>query len=116
MNKTIVISLCISISLSLSSCDSKQTVQKTAGTEAIHEKESDSLNLLTDIIPMLEDGAINAVIEIPTGTMDKWELNKSTGKVEWEMVDNKPRVVNYIGYPGNLWNDSKNLTFKRKRR
>ena len=29
------------------------------------------------------------------------ELNKSNGQVEWETINNIPRIVNYIGYPGN---------------
>ena len=33
--------------------------------------------------------------------MDKWELDKTTGKVRWELVNEKPRIINYIGYPGN---------------
>lgn len=58
-------------------------------------------NLLTDYEPINNNGDINAIIEIPSGTLDKWELNKTTGKVEWEHVNGVPRVVNYIGYPGN---------------
>jgi len=60
-----------------------------------------SRNLLTDYISLHEDGDVNAVIEIPSGTLEKWELNKSTGQVEWELINNKPRMINYIGYPGN---------------
>jgi inorganic pyrophosphatase len=28
-------------------------------------------------------------------------LNKTNGKIEWEIKNNKRRVVKYIGYPGN---------------
>ena len=44
---------------------------------------------------------VQAFIEIPAGTIDKWELNKTTGQLEWERIDNQPRKINYIGYPGN---------------
>jgi len=101
MNKIIVILLFISLSLFLSRCHSGETDKKSNSIKIVQKKEIDTLNLLTDIIPKLEDGDINAVIEIPAGTLDKWELDKSTGKVRWEFIDNKPRIVNYIGYPGN---------------
>ncbi len=60
-----------------------------------------SINLLTDVIPRNNDNSINAIIEVPSGTVQKWELNKSTGQIEWEKVNGKHRVLNYIGYPGN---------------
>lgn len=63
--------------------------------------ENNRKNLLTDFVPLFDDGDINVVVEIPSGTVDKWEVDKTDGQVKWEMVDNKPRVVDYIGYPGN---------------
>ncbi|MGF1700887.1 inorganic diphosphatase [Photobacterium makurazakiensis] len=51
---------------------------------------------------MSAEGTINAIVEIPTGTSAKWELNKdNTNQVIWEFKKGKPRVVNYLGYPGN---------------
>lgn len=64
-------------------------------------KATNDLNYLTDINPINKDGTINAIIEIPTGSLDKWEVNKTNGKLEWEIKDGKPRKVNYLGYPGN---------------
>jgi inorganic pyrophosphatase len=58
-------------------------------------------NLLEDHPAINENGSINAVIEIPAGTNEKWELNKESGKLEWERVDGKNRIVDYLGYPGN---------------
>ena len=114
MNKGIVILLCIFLSLFLSNCDLGSKVKKSDSVEIDLEKEDDTLNLLTDIKPLLEDGDINAVIEIPAGTIDKWELDKSTGKIRWEMIDEKPRVVNYIGYPGNYGMVPRTLLSKEK--
>lgn len=48
-----------------------------------------------------EDGTINAVIEIPTGTNAKWEVVKPEGVMKWEFKDGKPRIVKFLGYPGN---------------
>ena len=42
-----------------------------------------------------------ALIEIPAGTNQKWEQNKHSGEVEWEIRDGVHRVVNYLPYPGN---------------
>ncbi len=114
MNKCIVILLCISLSLFLSNCDSGPKVKKSDSVEIPLEKEKDTLNLLTDIKPLFDDGDINVVIEIPAGTIDKWELDKSTGKIRWEMIDEKPRVVNYIGYPGNYGMVPRTLLSKEK--
>ncbi len=51
--------------------------------------------------PINEDGSINAVIEIPAGTTEKWEVDKETGNLAWEFKEGVPRKVKYIGYPGN---------------
>lgn len=49
-----------------------------------------------------EDGTIRAIVEIPTGTSAKWEVSKDDPKaVYWEFKKGKPRIVNYLGYPGN---------------
>ncbi len=42
-----------------------------------------------------------ALVEIPTGSRQKWEVNKKTGQIEWEFRDGKPREVKFLGYPGN---------------
>lgn len=48
------------------------------------------------------DGSVRAIVEIPTGTSAKWEVSKDDPKaVYWEYKDGEPRVVNYLGYPGN---------------
>ncbi len=114
MNKNVVILLCISLSLFLSKCDPERTNNKSGSIEIVEEKESKTLNLLTDIAPLLEDGDINAVIEIPAGTLDKWELDKSTGKIQWELIDKNPRIVQYIGYPGNYGMIPRTLLSKEK--
>lgn len=44
---------------------------------------------------------IQAIIEIPTGTTAKWEVNKSDGLLYWEIKNGQPRIVNYLGYPAN---------------
>ena len=51
--------------------------------------------------PVNADGTINVVVEIPAGTVAKWEVTKPGGKLAWEFKDGKPREVRYLGYPGN---------------
>lgn len=57
---------------------------------------------LMQMEPMNADGTVRAIVEIPTGTSAKWEVSKDDPKaVYWEYKDGQPRVVNYLGYPGN---------------
>ena len=57
---------------------------------------------LMKIAPLSETGTVTAIVEIPTGTSAKWELDKDNpDTIIWEFRDDKPRVVKYLGYPGN---------------
>ena len=47
------------------------------------------------------DGETNVVVEIPTGSVDKWEVDKTDGVLKWELRNETPRRVAYLGYPGN---------------
>jgi inorganic pyrophosphatase len=78
------------------------------------ENHTKSTNLLTDYLPLCPDGDVNAVVEIPSGTLDKWELNKLNGQIEWEFIDQKPRIINYLGYPGNYGMIPQTLLSKEK--
>jgi inorganic pyrophosphatase len=60
-----------------------------------------SKNFLTDFPYLNADGTINVVVEIPTGTTEKWEVEKKDGSLRWEFKNGKPRIVDYLGYPGN---------------
>jgi inorganic pyrophosphatase len=100
MNKNTLI-ICFSLSLIFISCESYRSKTNDHDNHVALKNDTAKRNLLTDFIPLYEDGDVNAVIEIPAGTLEKWELNKSNGQVEWEIVNNIPRIVNYLGYPGN---------------
>jgi inorganic pyrophosphatase len=60
-----------------------------------------TVDLLRAPSPLDSVGNITIVVEIPAGTNDKWELNKTTGRLEWEQRDERPRVVVFLPYPGN---------------
>lgn len=46
-------------------------------------------------------GLVNVVVEIPTGTNDKWEVDSQDGLLKWEFRNGQPRVVKFLPYPGN---------------
>jgi len=47
------------------------------------------------------DGRLNVVIEVPAGTLAKWEVDAESGVLEWEMKNDARRVVQFLAYPGN---------------
>ena len=61
----------------------------------------DSVHFLHGYPAMVGDSLVNVVIEIPTGTLEKWEVNKENGHLELPEIDGIRRVVDYLGYPGN---------------
>jgi inorganic pyrophosphatase len=58
-------------------------------------------NFLHGIPPVKPDGRVNVVVEIPAGTDEKWEVTKSEGLLQWQIENGRPRVVQYLPYPGN---------------
>ena len=62
---------------------------------------SSSPHLVDDFSARSGDGLIQAVVEIPAGTNAKWEVDKDSGSLIWEQEDGRPRVVQYLAYPGN---------------
>jgi inorganic pyrophosphatase len=60
-----------------------------------------SLNYLENFEPFYDSKLVNMVIEIPAGTNQKWEVNKQTGRLEWEQVGDSLRTINYLPYPAN---------------
>jgi len=59
-------------------------------------------DFLRDIPTYTQDSLVNIVVEIPAGSNQKWEVNKQTGFLEWERInDDSLRVVRYLPYPAN---------------
>lgn len=58
-------------------------------------------NLLRDYPSKDASGNIQAVIEIPAGRTEKWEVDKEDGNLKWNFKKGRPRVLKYIGYPGS---------------
>ncbi len=62
----------------------------------------ETADYLHDIATFTADSLVNVVIEIPAGTNQKWEVNKETGRIEWEQVNpDSSRVIDYLAYPAN---------------
>jgi inorganic pyrophosphatase len=58
-------------------------------------------HLVSGNAPRTAEGLIRVVVEIPAGTNAKWEVAKDTGHLKWEIKNGKPRIVQYLAYPGN---------------
>ena len=58
-------------------------------------------NFIKDYEVFNVDGTINAVIEIPSGTNEKWEVTKDGKIIEWEFRNGQPRIIDYLNYPVN---------------
>ncbi len=67
----------------------------------VKQTQEDKVNYLKDFPPTDKDGNVNVVVEIPAGTLEKWEVTKPEGGLMLENINGKPRIVQYIGYPGN---------------
>ena len=87
------ITILITVLLVLASCRTT-IIQKT---EII-----DNHDFLRGFPTFTADSLVNVVVEIPTGTNQKWEVNKTSGHLEWERVnDDSLRTINYLPYPAN---------------
>ena len=72
-------------------------------------------SLLENVSPISANGHVNVLIEIPAGTNEKWEVDKKTGQLSIEILDNgQPRNVNYLPYPANYGMIPKTILPKRK--
>lgn len=77
-----------------------QVLFLTLISTACNEPESmpDNFNKIN---PLLDQGLVNMVVEIPAGSNQKWEVNKETGQLEWQQAGDSLRVINYLPYPAN---------------
>jgi len=71
------------------------------GLAACAGSPAPTANLLDGSAALAGGGLVNVVVEIPAGTNDKWEVEKASGALHWELKDGKPRVVQYLAYPAN---------------
>ena len=98
MNRLILPTLtCLALAAWLPGCcDSAPTVVQD--DPLLHKNER---SYLDGYPPLQAGGMVNVVVEIPAGTTGKWEVTKPAGELRWEVRNGQPRVVQYLGYPGN---------------
>ena len=103
-NLTITIRL-LSVCLAFTLCSCTPVLET-----AVTKKQSDTSdaftiagkhNYVSGYEAVFKDGDVNVVVEIPTGSVEKWEVDKASGHLKWELEDGTPRKVDYLGYPGN---------------
>ena len=101
MRKLCVLAV-FSVLVSLGALQAQDAVKNADGLRA-----TDSYTLVgdkhfvTDFAALNDDGTINVVVEIPAGTIAKWEVEKGEGSLKWTYENGQPRNVNYLPYPGN---------------
>ncbi|MEE2939288.1 MAG: inorganic diphosphatase [Planctomycetota bacterium] len=69
--------------------------------EAVTTRIEGDVHLLDGYPARAADGRLNVVIEVPAGTLAKWEVDAESGVLEWETKDGARRVVQFLAYPGN---------------
>ena len=111
MNR-LVFSVFLIFALSLATNCKKTKQEDTQLIDSEKSKTNKNLYLLEVAEPLLKDETINAIIEIPAGTLEKWEVNKTSGIIERDSINGVPRTIQYIGYPGNYGMIPKTLLSK----
>lgn len=95
---SLVALLCVSL---LQACASSGgSVAKGLSASGPYQYDS-KYNLIHDWMARNEDGTINVIVEIPTGTSEKWEVSEDGSALIRDFTGEKPRVVDYLPYPGN---------------
>ena len=85
--------------LLLNSCTEPQ--QQVADLPAGDDPIIGAFHFINGFEPLTEDSLVQVVVEIPAGTHAKWEVEKDTGHLSWELRDGEPRVIDYLAYPAN---------------
>ena len=75
-------------------------------SKQINYKQDGKYRIVADIhlineVAYKKKGLYQTLVEIPTGSREKWEVDHKTGYIEWEFRNGKPREVKFLGYPGN---------------
>jgi len=91
--------------LAIAGCEESPAYKEAASNYSTDTKEPAKAakqgHLIHSYDAILENGLVNVVVEIPTGTIEKWEVDKETGNLSIERRNGGLRKVSYLGYPGN---------------
>lgn len=73
--------------------------------DGLHRQASDTLraetNLLNGTPATAGSTAVHVVVEIPAGTVDKWEVTADGRGLAIEQIDGRLRRIDYLPYPAN---------------
>jgi inorganic pyrophosphatase len=58
-------------------------------------------HMINDIAYKTSDGLYQMVVEIPSGTTEKWQTDPVTGGFYHDKIDGVPRIINFLPYPMN---------------
>lgn len=64
-------------------------------------KISTPLHLINEVPYKTAEGCYQMVVEIPSGTNEKWQTDPVTGEFYHDQIDGVPRVINFLPYPFN---------------
>jgi inorganic pyrophosphatase len=56
---------------------------------------------INDVPYKTPDGLYQMVVEIPSGTNEKWQTDPITGDFYHDTIDGVPRIINFLPYPFN---------------
>jgi len=79
----------------------KTPIAKGFKKKGDHRYES-KRNLMTNHMARNQDGTINVVVEIPSGTNEKWEVSDDGKALVRDFTGKNPRTVDYLPYPRTL--------------
>jgi inorganic pyrophosphatase len=91
------------LTLALSACASSSGNSNMASgfTKKGPYEYKSKRNLLTNHMARNQDGTINVVVEIPSGTSEKWEVSEDGKSLVRDFTGDKPRTIDYLAYPAN---------------
>ena len=59
------------------------------------------LHLYNDVPTLNDNGTVNAIIANSAGSAEVWDLDPVSGALQWRHKNDKPVVVQYLGFPVN---------------
>ena len=73
-----------------------------------------NIHMVNDVPYKTADGFYQMVVEIPAGTLEKWQTDANTGAFYHDKQNGVPRVINFLPYPMNYGMIPQTLLSKAK--
>lgn len=87
----------------LSSCMGGNETQSNSDSPELDEDSipKGTIHLVHDVPAYTADNLVNIIVEVPAGTVEKWEVSKTTGRLFLEQIEGQGRRINYLAFPAN---------------